>query len=460
MWAVEPWREIGSSKGTPPMRFATLAFDATGERLAWSTGAKGLRVWDLVGPPEAPPLHLLRVEAQHGRQLAFSPDGRWLAGGELGGAGFWPLAFPHARVLRAHTEGPVKGLVFSPDSRSLVSCARDGARVWPLGLGQGHQRLVAVGGDYMCYDVGIDPSGHDLVIASPFMGIYRVPIEGGTARKLVDLAGRRLALSGVAFHPSKPLLAVGSNYAAPSEALSLFVVDVTSGSWRAWPVREEPVADPYAGGIEDAVFAADGSLLTAGDGGIKRWDVEVGKATTLLGGTGRWAALAASGDGRRVAALVGRHEVDFLNVVNAEIVLLDLVTGMRRVLPTHGARLTHAVALDVTGQRLVLGDASGVVRVGGVTGEEPHLLLGHDDPVTDVAVSPDGRWIASAAGSEIRLWPMPDVSQPPFHTLPYDALMAKLRALTNVQVVEDAAAATGYKLDIGPFPGWKDVPTW
>jgi hypothetical protein len=55
---------------------------------------------------------------------------------------------------------------------------------------------------------------------------------------------------------------------------------------------------------------------------------------------------------------------------------------------------------------------------------------------------------------------MPDVTKPPFHKLPYDELMAKLRALTNLQVVEDKTAATGWKLDIGPFPGWKDVPTW
>jgi hypothetical protein len=55
---------------------------------------------------------------------------------------------------------------------------------------------------------------------------------------------------------------------------------------------------------------------------------------------------------------------------------------------------------------------------------------------------------------------MPDLSKPPLHTLPYDELMAKLHTLTNLQVVEDKAAATGYKFEIGPFPGWKDVPTW
>jgi hypothetical protein len=62
---------------------------------------------------------------------------------------------------------------------------------------------------------------------------------------------------------------------------------------------------------------------------------------------------------------------------------------------------------------LVSGDDEGAVRVGRAGGGEPHLA---------------------------------DLSNPPLQT--------------NSRGVEDAAAATGYKLDIGPFPGWKDVPTW
>jgi WD40 repeat protein len=100
------------------------------------------------------------------------------------------------------------------------------------------------------------------------------------------------------------------------------------------------------------------------------------------------------------------------------------------------------------------------VRVGPVDGSEPHRLCCHAGRIFTVAVSPDGQWIASAAGGEIRLWPMPDVTKPPLHTLPHDELMARLRALTNLQVVEDPASPTGYKLDIGPFPGWKDLPSW
>jgi WD40 repeat protein len=142
-----------------------------------------------------------------------------------------------------------------------------------------------------------------------------------------------------------------------------------------------------------------------------------------------------------------------------DLFLFDLATHTSRRITTHGRRLTSA-ALDPSGRVIVSGDVDGVVRAGPATGEEPHLLLGHTSAVGALSVSPDGRRIASVSDDALYFWPMPDVTKPPFHKLPYDELMAKLRALTNLQVVEDKTAATGWKLDIGPFPGWKDVPTW
>ncbi len=62
----------------------------------------------------------------------------------------------------------------------------------------------------------------------------------------------------------------------------------------------------------------------------------------------------------------------------------------------------------------------------------------------------------------IRLWPMPDMDQQPFHTLPYEELLERLRNVTNVRVVEDEAIV--HRLPnqrrIAPFPGWEKVPEW
>ena len=62
--------------------------------------------------------------------------------------------------------------------------------------------------------------------------------------------------------------------------------------------------------------------------------------------------------------------------------------------------------------------------------------------------------------SEISLRAMPDLSKPPLHTLPRDELIAKLNTLTNLRIVRDEGSATGWKLEVGPFPGWETVPTW
>ena len=105
-------------------------------------------------------------------------------------------------------------------------------------------------------------------------------------------------------------------------------------------------------------------------------------------------------------------------------------------------------------------DTNGVIRVGPVTGEEPHLLFGHDGEAV-LAIDPLGRWIASGGQDlTIRLWPMPDLSKPPLHTLPREELIAKLKTLTNLRVVRDEESPTGWKLTHDPFPGWETVPTW
>jgi WD40 repeat protein len=140
--------------------------------------------------------------------------------------------------------------------------------------------------------------------------------------------------------------------------------------------------------------------------------------------------------------------------------LLHLSDGATRPLTEQFGDCARAMALDPSGTVVVTADQGGVVRVGRLAGGEPHLLLGHEGVVRRVVISPDRRWIASAGDGTLEIWPMPDLDQPPIHTLPHDELVAKLESLTNIRVVRDPESAEGWKVDLDRFPGWKHVPTW
>ena len=153
-------------------------------------------------------------------------------------------------------------------------------------------------------------------------------------------------------------------------------------------------------------------------------------------------------------------EAEESDPLSGEAVFLDLDSGTKTTLERFGNDIS-AVAIDPAGTLAVTGDRDGEIRVGLITGEEPHLLLGHESTVWAFAIDPLSRWIASGGNDgTVRLWPMPDLSKPPLHTLPHDELIAKLKTLTNLRVVRDEESSTGWKLAHDPFPGWETVPTW
>ena len=216
----------------------------------------------------------------------------------------------------------------------------------------------------------------------------------------------------------------------------------------------------FAGGVWDLEFSHDGQLFSIGDGvgGITRWNVEQGTVEVLRRGSwGSFGEIALSADGRRLFSRTGTgFENDATMVGNLEV--LDLESGKVQSLDSHGQRIL-GLALGARGEILATGDTEGTLRVGPVSGETPHVFFGHDGLIDEVAVDPHGRWVASAgADSTIRVWPMPQ--GPPFHTLPYEELLDRLRAVTNLRVVPDEESASGYRIEIGPFPGWREVPEW
>ena len=138
----------------------------------------------------------------------------------------------------------------------------------------------------------------------------------------------------------------------------------------------------------------------------------------------------------------------------------SLEDGESRPITSHG-RGASLIVLDSSDRWMATAGLDGLVRVGPVSGEEPHLLLGHRGAIWALAVSPDGRWIASGGDDgTVRLWPTPDLSRPPLHNLPHDQLIAELKSLTNLRIVEDPESSSGWTLGYDPFRGWQEVPEW
>jgi WD40 repeat protein len=307
-----------------------------------------------------------------------------------------------------------------------------------------------------CVGGALAPDGERLACVGGG-GVWLTSLSEGRGRWLVDPTRFPGMVQAAAWDPSGRRVTAGSTYwaATPNE---LVVFDLESGSERRLSlVPPGERGRGYDWGAEHLAFTPDGRLLVAGSGGVRRFDPGTGSFTWIWRLAGQFSTrMATTADGRRLAALA-----DDLDGAKSPVttVLVDLASDTTRTVQTHGRQVT-ALALDVTGRTLVTGDREGALRTGSWEGGEPHRLCCHTGGVTAIAVSPDGKWIASASGGEVRLWPMPDVTKPPLHTLKYDVLLTKLRALTNLEVVADQVSPTGYRLEVGPFPGWKEVPTW
>jgi len=425
-------------------------------------------LFDLEAPRSGEPVPLLNSEDLFLNNMMFSPDGSWLASmHNTAPTMLWNVASPHSTVL-GRQKPPYTVVAFTPDGR-LVSTSDEGVvRVWPLspaaedGVREIWSRLGALIG----FSLDIDPRGRFAVVCERFAGkVLVVPLDGSpaSAHQLKAGPGGAPGASCAILDPAGRQLAVYSLDLGNPAAASIRVVDLATGAERSLDThaKGEDGCEKKGGtgeGLAATLWLPDGRLVSDGDAGLRLWDIASGTSQLLRPCKkvlqDLW--LQATPDSRTVLRL----DVASVTGETSTLTAFDLPTRMTREILSHGNRL-GCFARDVRGTALVTGGLDGVVRVGPISGEEPHLLYGHTGSVSSVAVSPDGRWIASSGDDgAIRLWPMPDLSKPPLHTLPHAELVAKLRSLTNLRAVRDPASDTGWKIEVGPFPGWAHVPEW
>jgi WD40 repeat protein len=424
---------------------------------------KGL-LWDLWAVPGARPLELRRSGSWMLSSSAFHPRGEWLATSTQGGTevSFWPLRRAYPSIVEG--AGFIrKGLAFSPDGRWLATTwppLPGQARLFPLPYPE-RTEVPNVGEHTLFSNLVFDRAGTRLAGGhyGPLLSV--VPLGGGEPQMLEGFE-RDTLIEAVAFSPSGRLIAAASGISFDEKMLRVWNLDTGEVQAFELPRTDTSMITGYPGyldNVQNLWFTDEHTLITVGATRFLRWNLEAGSHEEIVDlGAVIYRTAAASADVRKVLIIENPegHEGD----ICATPELYDLAAGTVEALPSFGD-CVRVIALDPSGTIAVTGDNEGIIRVGRVTGGEPHLLVGHEGAVEYVAVSPDLEYVASVGSdSTLRLWPMPDLSKPPLHTLPHDELIAKLETLTNLRAVRDEESVTGWTIEIGPFPGWKTIPEW
>jgi WD40 repeat protein len=385
--------------------------------------------------------------------LEFDPSGRWLATTQAtveGEAAFWAFQGPFPHVLLGHERNVIK-LVFTPDGNQLVSASNDGtARSWALSAGAAEERRILLRTELFFPALAVDAESRDVFVSTGRGHLVVVPLSGEPPRELSHVEGSS-GLAPIALDEGGRVAVMAASPVARDPG-TIRVRDLETGEEK--PLPPPPAVDGRDKWFYTVHFRDRDHLVSCGGAGLLVHGIKDSSVEVLAAQPRGGCAIAR--DGRMG---FGVTEVDGVGRIGLLRFSLDNGRPPEPV-ASHG-RTVEVVALDSSDTLIATGSADGTVRIGPVSGEEPHLFLGHQGAVLTVAFSPDGRFLASAgADRSIRIWAVPDVRKTPPHLRGRDELLRILRSRTNLRAVPDPLSATGWRLELGPFPGWAKLPEW
>jgi WD40 repeat protein/serine/threonine protein kinase len=374
------------------------------------------RPWVAVGfgtqPGCAPPGHVRWFDLAQQKELGTwrdaggwicaSPDGQRIATGPCHAIRIWAadsgaklqeLAFatPQSEVTQAMFPG-----AFSPDGQRLVCTSWLGTKVTLWDLGRGGPLPGLAGHRARVLHAVFSPDGQRVASASADQTVLLWDLATPDEPRV--LQGHLGEVVWVDFSPDGTMVASASS----------------DGTARLWPTAAGEKRDRLDSVKEcpmpPLVFTPDGKSLVAADQSrqVRLWEFETLASRPLGSARGVWPQAVL--DAGRTLLTLGPDEAGGL-VLHS----WDLADGRRRVatpLAESAARIACAAVAPTA--RLFAAGASSNVLVWGVTsGRLLKRLAGHLDQVTSLEFSPDGGWLASAAGDysaqasqdrTVRLW--------------------------------------------------------
>jgi WD40 repeat protein len=286
VWDAETGQALLGA-GPRPVGRTTVAVHPDGTRLASNAGGPDPRVWDTA--TRQPILTLEAPSPVHG--LAYSPDGRWLAGAVEDRIRLWDGQTGRFVADWDGPDEPVTLLAFSADSTTLASGGRGGLAVWLWRVADGEPILLIPDALDNCAveSIAFHPGGRLLAAG----GIDWLATGGSNgAASLWDLAGRfesAIFLGGttaLAFHPS-------------GERLATTTLD---NSVCVWALADQQLLSEmtgHEGALTCLAYSPDGRFLATGseDSTVRLW-TEAGEPLAVLEVESHPTALAFAADGR------------------------------------------------------------------------------------------------------------------------------------------------------------------